>query len=141
MTDTVLVDTNVLLDVLLARQPFVAHAQCLWTLAERGRISAVVSAVSFSNIYYIVRRLASRAQAEHAVQVVRAVFQVVPVDERIIDQAIAAHAVDFEDAIQHACAVRAGATCIVTRDEGHFAHFSLPAIAPDAFLAKIPPGA
>jgi predicted nucleic acid-binding protein len=137
MSDVVFVDTNVLLDVLLSRQPFVEDAQRVWSLAERGQIQGAVSAASFLNVYYVVRRLASRQQAERAVRGMRAIFQVVPVDREIIDQAIDARSADFEDAVQNACAVRAGAACIVTRDERHFARSSIPAIAPDAFLAKL----
>jgi predicted nucleic acid-binding protein len=137
MSDLILLDTNVLLDVLLARRPFVENAQRLWSLAERGHIRAAVSAVSFLNVYYIVRRLASRPQADRAIRGMRAIFQVVPVDREIIDQAIEFGSADFEDAVQLACAVRAGALCIVTRDERHFSRSPIPAMAPDAFLAKI----
>ena len=64
VSDIVFVDTNVLLDVLLAREPFLADAQRIWTLCERKTIRGVVSAASFLNVYYIVRRLASRREAE-----------------------------------------------------------------------------
>jgi predicted nucleic acid-binding protein len=57
MSQIVFVDTN----VLLARQPFIDDAQRVWSLSEQGRIQDVVSAVSFVTIYYVVRRLASRA--------------------------------------------------------------------------------
>ncbi len=137
MRNIVFFDTNILLDVLLARKPFLDHAQRLWSLAERGQFQAVVSSVSFLNVYYIVRRLASRADADRALRGMRAVFQVAAVDRDTIDQAIDARAIDFEDAVQHACAMRVGALCIVTRDEAHFAGLSVPAIAPDAFLAKL----
>ncbi len=71
MSEIIFLDTNVLLDVLLAREPFLQHSQRLWSLAERGRIQAAVSAVSFLNVYYIVRRLASRPQADRAVRGLR----------------------------------------------------------------------
>jgi predicted nucleic acid-binding protein len=137
MSDIIFVDTNVLLDVLLARRPFVQHAQRLWSLAEQGKIQGVVSAASFLNVYYIVRRLASRPQAQRAVRGMRTIFQIMPVDREVIDQAIELPSADFEDAVQQSCAIRAGAICIVTRDERHFARSVIPAIAPDAFLAKI----
>jgi predicted nucleic acid-binding protein len=137
MSDVVFFDTNVLLDVLLARKPFVQDAQRLWSLAERGEIQAVVSAVSFINVYYVVRRLASRREADRAVRGMQAVFHVAPVTAEVIDQAIEAAAADFEDAVQHACAVRAEALCIVTRDGRHFAASELPILAPDAFLANL----
>ncbi|HTW94490.1 MAG TPA: PIN domain-containing protein [Tepidisphaeraceae bacterium] len=140
MSQTVFVDTNVLLDVLLARQPFVDHAQRIWSMAERAEIRAVVSAASFLNVYYIVARLSSRAQADRAIRGMLAIFQIAPVDTQIINQAVESGSSDFEDAAQQACASRAGAVCIVTRDERHFGRSTVPAIGPDAFLAKIDSG-
>jgi predicted nucleic acid-binding protein len=137
MSDIVFLDTNVLLDVLLARKPFLGDAQRLWTMAERGRIQAFVSGISFLNVYYVVRRLASRREADLAVRGMRAVFQIVPLDREVIDEALQVPVADFEDAVQHASAIRAGASCIVTRDERHFRGATIPIIAPDAFLAKL----
>jgi predicted nucleic acid-binding protein len=137
VSDSVFLDTNILLDVLLARKPFIDDAQRIWSLAERGQIQAVISAVSFLNVYYVVRRLASRREADRAVRGMRTVFEVAAVDREIIDQAIEGGIADFEDAVQHACAVRAAALCIITRDERHFAASTIPVISPDAFLAKL----
>lgn len=137
MSDIVFVDTNVLLDVLLAREPFLADAQRIWTLSERQTIHGVVSAASFLNVYYIVRRLASRREAERAIHGMRAIFKIAPVDEHVIDLAMKAQSADFEDAVQLACAIRAKAICVITRDQRHFAGSALPVMAPDMFLAKI----
>jgi predicted nucleic acid-binding protein len=137
VSDIVFIDTNVLLDVLLAREPFLAHAQRIWTLSERKMIHGVVSAASFLNIYYIVRRLASRREAERAIHGMQAVFQIAAVDGDAIDVAMKTRSADFEDAVQLACAIRAKAVCIITRDERHFAGSALPVMAPDMFLAKL----
>ena len=137
MSDIVFVDTNILLDVLLAREPFLADAQRLWTLCERKTIRGVVSAASFLNVYYIVRRLASRRDAERAIQGMRAIFQIIPVDGDAIDSAMKTGGADFEDAVQLACAICAKAVCVITRDERHFAGSALPVMAPNVFLAKL----
>lgn len=137
MSDIVFVDTNVLLDVLLAREPFLVDAQRIWTLSERQTIQGAVSAASFLNVYYIVRRLASRREADRAIRGMRGIFQIVPVDGDVIDSAMESQSADFEYAVQLACAVRAGAVCIITRDERHFAGSALPVMAPDIFLAKL----
>jgi len=137
MSDVVFLDTNVLLDVLLARKPFLNDAQRLWTMAERGQIQAAVSGISFLNVYYVVRRLASGREADLAVRGMRAVFQIVPLDREIIDEAIQSPVADFEDAVQHASAIRAAANCIVTRNERHFRGATIPIMGPDVFLAKL----
>jgi predicted nucleic acid-binding protein len=48
----VFIDTNVLFDVLAKREPFFADSAAIWTLAETGKVEGLVSAVSFTNIFY-----------------------------------------------------------------------------------------
>lgn len=128
-------DTNVLLDVLRQREPFVRQAQPLWLLAERGRITGLVSALSFTNIFYIVRRFTDAETALKTLHLLRATFTPVACDERMIDQALAASFPDFEDAVQYFSARNAGADCIVTRDTAHFASAAIPVMTPVQFLA------
>jgi predicted nucleic acid-binding protein len=52
----VFIDTNVLMDVLLERRPFVVESRKVWFLAERGKVTGLVSALSFPSIYYVVRK-------------------------------------------------------------------------------------
>lgn len=74
----VFVDTNVLLDVLAQSEPFYSDAARIWSLAERGRIEGLVSAISFNNIYYIVRRASNRKSADRSLHLLRGVFSPVP---------------------------------------------------------------
>lgn len=129
------VDTNVLLDVLARREPFYAAAAAIWSLAERGEAHAMVSAISFNNVYYIVRRAEGRAQAQKALRLIRDVFDSVPPDRQIINQAIDANMNDFEDAVQFHSAIRAKAACLVTRNPGDFPKSALPILTPEEFLA------
>ena len=131
----VLVDTNVLLDVLARREPFYAAAAAIWSMAERGEIRAVISAISFNNVYYVVRRAEGRAKAEKAMRLIRDVFESVPPDGQIINQAIDAGMHDFEDAVQFHSAIRARAASLVTRNPGHFPKSELPVLTPEEFLA------
>jgi predicted nucleic acid-binding protein len=52
----VLFDTNVVLDVLLRREPWVVEAQALWQAVDDGRIVGYIPAVAVTNIVYIARR-------------------------------------------------------------------------------------
>ncbi|WP_408648069.1 PIN domain-containing protein [Thiocapsa bogorovii] len=52
----IFVDTNLLLDVLAKREPFYAAAARVWTLAETGVCEAPVSAISFNNVFDIIRK-------------------------------------------------------------------------------------
>jgi predicted nucleic acid-binding protein len=59
----VFIETNLLLDVLAKREPFYAATARIWTLAETGACDALVSAISFNNVFYIVRRARDTAAA------------------------------------------------------------------------------
>lgn len=139
MIKRVLVDINVLLDVLARREPFLANAVEIWSAVETGRIRGLVSADSFSTLYYLLRRASNHRTALRALRLIRDVFEIVPLDEQLIHQALDSPMSDFEDAIQYVSALRSEADCIVTRDLGHFRGIELPVLAPDAFLASLEP--
>jgi predicted nucleic acid-binding protein len=135
----VFLDTNVLLDVLAKRTPFCDDAARIWTLAELGKIEALVSAISSNNVYYVVRRASNRKSAEKALQLMRNVFIPVPLSVQILNQAIDAGFNDFEDAIQFHSAVHSGAGCLITRDADHFPVIDILIITPAGFLASMLP--
>ncbi len=131
----VFVDTNILLDVLAKRDPFYREAVTIWTLSEEEKINGYISAVSFTNIYYIVRKLHTHETAVRALYWLRASFRPVALDERILNQAIDARFRDFEDAVQYYSAIHVGARCLVTRNPSHFPKDDLPVLSPSEFLA------
>ncbi len=130
----VFLDTNILLDVLLDREPFVTDSQQVWHLAERGKIRGLVSAISFPNIYYVLRKLGGASRAMRTMNMLRNVFGPVSCDEQILHQAIDADFKDFEDAIQYFSAIRADAACIVSRNPKHFSSSDIPVLTPAEFL-------
>ena len=134
----VFVDTNVLLDVLARREPFYSNAARIWSLAERGRIEALISVISFNNVYYIVRRASNRKSAKRSLHLMRGIFTPVPLSVQILNQAIDAGYDDFEDAIQFHSAIHANADCLIRRDGEHFPATDLPVLSPAAFLASLP---
>ncbi|MCY2962336.1 MAG: PIN domain-containing protein [Planctomycetota bacterium] len=81
-------DTNILLDVLAKREPFYDESAAIWTLAERGMVVGLISAVSLTNVFYIVRKLESSVVAMKALRQMRHVFSISPCDEKVIDSAL-----------------------------------------------------
>ena len=96
----IFVDTKLLLDVLARREPFYAAAARVWTLAETGACEALVSAISFNNVFYIVRKARDSAAARRALVLLRDVFASIDPDQCILNQAIDSDIPDLEDAIQ-----------------------------------------
>ncbi len=133
----VLLDTNVLIDVIVAREPFLADSARVWALIESKQVEGLVSATSFTTVYYIVRRLRSRAVADKALNAMRSLFTIAACDATVIDRAVTSDFEDFEDAVQYFSALNAAAEYIVTRDSHHFSQSEIPVLAPVEFLAMI----
>ena len=134
---TAFIDTNVLLDVLARRHPFYAAASRIWTLAERGLVRAFVSAISFNNIYFITRKASGKEQADLALRLLRDVFEVVPMDARILNLAMDDQLADFEDAVQFHSAVQSRVRHLVTRDPDDFPGATITIVSPTEYLALV----
>ena len=126
-------DTNVLLDYFLEREPFYFDAQRLFSAAEAGRIDAFISAITVNNISYIARKLKSATTAMIVVRAMLDLFKVVPVDGAVLCAAADFCDGDYEDAIQLQCAVRALCTHLFTRNLTDFRTAALAVVPPSAF--------
>jgi predicted nucleic acid-binding protein len=117
----VLFDTNVLLDALLAREPFVADATFLLETVESGQVEGFMSATRVTDVHYLVARQTKSAEvAIAAVTQLLALMEICAVDRGLLEQAIALGLTDFEDAVQVASAMKLGLEAIVTRDVDGF---------------------
>lgn len=117
----VLFDTNVVLDVLLKRDPWVVDSQALWQAVDEGRLTAYLPASSLTDIFYVARRLTDIARAKQAVQICLDAFEIGLVDRSVLERAQMLSGSDFEDNVLIACAELNGLEAIVTRDPDDFA--------------------
>jgi predicted nucleic acid-binding protein len=131
----IFIDANVLLDVLARREPFYADSAQVWTLAETGRIAGFILAISLSNLFYLMRRMKGQKAARKAIGILRDIFNLVPFDRQITNQAIDSDIRDFEDAIQFFSAIRVGATVLITRNPKDFPSTDIAIQTPTEFLA------
>jgi predicted nucleic acid-binding protein len=132
------IDTNVVLDVLAERWPHYEDSAAVWSLAEQGKVEGLVSAVSFTNVFYLMRRWADAGAAREALRLLRDAFTPVSCDSLIINQAIDSDLPDFEDAVQYFSAVHAGADCILSRNPDDFPRRpAVPVLSPTEFLAQL----
>jgi predicted nucleic acid-binding protein len=112
----ILIDTNVVLDFLQQREPFVEDVAKLFEKIDAGEIEGFIAATTITNIYYIVRKAAGIVAAQDAITQILTDLYICPVDRSVIEQAIAFNFRDFEDAVQYACAIAHRLDVIVTRD-------------------------
>ncbi len=132
----IFIDTNILLDVFLERPPAYDASASIWGIAESGKADVYISAISFNNIHYIIRKHIGRECAQHAVEVLNANFSLAPLVQDVITKAIMAKLPDFEDSIQFFSALSIGADCIVTRNAKDFPQDVIPIFTPELFLAQ-----
>ena len=129
-----LIDTNVILDVFMRREPFFADSyRAIRTAAEQG-YECLLSASAATDIFYILRKhLKSPEEAKARLRDLAKLAQFTDVQPADIDTALTAEMPDFEDAVVNAIAVRVGADYILTRNTKDFSGAKAHAIAPVDF--------
>ena len=132
-----LFDTNVVLDVLLDRQPHAIASGGVWKAIENGEAEGYLAAHAVTTIEYIVGRELSRSATRRVLSGILRVFRVAAVDHAVIQEAMQSRTVDFEDAVSAAAARATGCGWIVTRDPKGFAGSKPHGVTPEAALALI----
>ena len=132
------VDTNLLLDFVLLRDGFGAAAQQLFEASAIGQVMLYTSGLSFSHIYYTMRKANSAAERLAALSGLAELVEIIPIGRPIIEAAVALGFADFEDGLQY-CAARSGPAieAILTRDPKGFASGTLPVLTPPEALAQL----
>lgn len=133
----VLLDTNIIVDVALERQPFVENSEIVISLVEQGQIEGYISASSFGDLYYIIRREKGRDLALEFLREIVTVCQVATVDMTAIHMALAANFRDFEDAIQNSTAVVNQLDAIVTRNPQDFPVTTPRIMSPEQLIQEL----
>jgi predicted nucleic acid-binding protein len=131
-------DTNVIIDVLANREPFSNVASKLLDYADKGKLSIYISALSYSNIYYILRKTCSHKEMISLLRDIKAISTTMDVTEAIINKAIDSGLKDFEDAIQLNTALsNKKIQAVVTRDIKGFKNSEISVLTPEEALGLI----
>lgn len=130
----ILFDTNVVLDVLLDREPFADPASRLMSLIEEGRISGFLCATTVTTIHYLSTKVIGQVKAQNQIKDLLVLFKIAAVNQSVIEDALAAGFSDFEDAVLYQAGSHAGAEAIVTRDLKGFRRSKLPVYNSDEML-------
>jgi predicted nucleic acid-binding protein len=133
----ILFDTNIVLDLLLARQRFVNHAQRLFAAVERQEITGYLSAHTVMTVHYLlVKQLGAKSAVTHITKLL-SLFEITPLSRTVIDAALKISFRDFEDAVIHESARLSMVDAIVTRNIADFKDAQLPIYEPTALLALL----
>lgn len=133
-----MIDTNVILDVFIKRQPFYESSRKILEKCESKTVQGFVTASTVTDIFYLVRK--ATHSTETAYKCLGALFDIVKILPVTNDNVISAYTVkahDFEDCLLAVCAKSNGCAYIVTRNEKDFEDFDIPVISPDEVLNLI----
>ena len=133
----ILIDTNVVLDVVLARTPWAAEASALLDRTARGDVSGFIAAHAVTTVFYVVERARDRRTALTAVGDLLSVAGVAELGSADFQRALTFGMKDFEDAVQVAAALRVGADFVVTRNARDFRGSPVATRAPGEILALL----
>ena len=113
----IIVDTNVILDFLLLREPHMADAKELFKMTAQEEVEAFTTASSVTDIYYIIAKRLGSDTARGAVRHMLTMLGVIAVDGEDCIDALDLPIADFEDALVTACANREDINYIVSNDK------------------------
>lgn len=94
-------ETNIVIDFLTDRSPFAQSAARLFDYAEKGKVKLYLTAVSYNNTYYIIRKLTSHKEAIKTMKVLEELTETVDTTAAAVKSALKSDFKDFEDAIQY----------------------------------------
>ena len=130
----ILFDVNVVLDVLLDRQPYAEPSAAVWAAVETGISKGMLAAHAVTTIHYLVRKEMGNTKAKRTISAILRVFEVAAVDGAVVEEALQLPFSDFEDAVTAAAARLAGCECIVTRDPKGFRESPVRSLTPEAVM-------
>ena len=133
----ILIDTNVLADVLLGRDPHYDVAYDILTMCADKKVHGYMAAHSVPNLFYILRKYMTKEERREAIKDICKIVKVEGIDSYKISSALNNEKFDdFEDCLQEECAVAISADYLVTRNTKDFVSSRIPVILPDEFLEK-----
>lgn len=130
-------DTNVMMDLLSERLPFYNSIAKITSLADKGEIKMVASALSYTTVNYLLTKIDNVDIILDKLRKFKIISDVAVVDDEIIEKGLNSNFSDFEDAVQYFSALKANCQIIITRNTKDFKESKLPIMTPDEFLASI----
>jgi predicted nucleic acid-binding protein len=133
----ILIDTNIIIDNALEREPFWNASEQVLSLIEKGTIAGYISASTFSDLYYIIRKARGRDWTLTYLKQLITFCQIATVNQAAIIMAFTTNFQDFEDSIQYSTAVVNKLDAIITRNPQDFPIITPRIITPEQLIAEL----
>lgn len=136
MKPKVFLDTNIVIDIIGARQPYCISAANLLDLACKNKIELYATALTFANALYVLRKDLGTQEATLYLKRLYEFVHIAPATQSEVEQAFSSKNPDFEDAIQYYSAQAVKADVIITRDKKHFQLSTIPVMNAEQYLKQ-----
>ncbi|MCU0473314.1 MAG: PIN domain-containing protein [Bacteroidales bacterium] len=132
------IDTDIIIDFLIDRKPHSREAAIIFTLIEQKKIKGYVSSLTFSNLYYVLRKVESHNKVITKLDSISRLLTILKVDQQTINNAIASGFKDFEDSIQYNCALDyKKIDVLITRNTKDYKNSEIPVMTPVDYLKTV----
>ncbi len=133
----ILLDTDICLDSIAGRDPWDVDANRIFHSSVEGVTNIYVSGLSFSNMFYLLRKVHGAKKTVDKLSAMRELVSVSPIDERVVDSAFESGWTDFEDALQYYSALKAGCRFIISRNVSDYRKSDeLQVLSPSEFVSQ-----
>lgn len=133
----VFLDTDVILDFLLNREPYIDEITELIERSVMNEMALCVSSLTISNLHYIISRIENKKSANSKVRKILKLLKVENVGQTTVTKAMESEFGDCEDGIQNYCAEEADHKILVTINTRDYRKSKLAIMTPKEFLAKM----
>ena|SRR4030042_1438723 len=134
MKDKLFIDSDIILDIALSRDPHFLSSSLILSLIESKLLDGFTSSIIISNLYYILRKLESHKIAIDFITKLRLIIKILPVTDETIKLALESKFKDFEDALQYYTAILNNIDYLITRNVKDYARTDIKVHTPDEFI-------
>jgi predicted nucleic-acid-binding protein len=133
-----LIDTNIILDDLINREPFAEIAHQIFKKCADKQFLGFIAGHTIPDIFYILRKDYTAEIRRDMLLGICDTVDVVGVTRAVLIDALTNNSFpDFEDCLQAECAKAVNVDFIITRNIKDFAHSTIPAMTPEEFLERL----
>lgn len=134
MIKKIFIDTDIFLDVALARQPFFTASKIALAMAENNIIIGNISSNCIANIYYILRKSGGDVNARKFISKIITYITVITINHQNVIDALNSNFSDFEDALQNFSAIENQCEYIITRNLQNYSESKIEIMRPEDFI-------
>jgi predicted nucleic acid-binding protein len=134
MTEKLFIDTDIILDLVLKREPFFADSQSIMSLIEKNYFLGFTSSLILANCYYVINSNRDKKTALKTISKLKAVLTVLPFSDKEIGESLNSSINDFEDGLQYFIALNNGINNLITKNISDFKGLDINVLTPKDFL-------